>query len=133
MKCETCKKELTGQQRKYCCLKCKNKNGNLKYQAYQAQQAKGLNRKKYFIEKLGGKCNICGYKKNIAGLTFHHLDPSIKEMEINIRQMSNNSMKTLTKEVEKCQLLCHNCHMEVHYPYLEMVGPEGLEPPTNKL
>jgi hypothetical protein len=27
-------------------------------------------------------------------------------------------MEELKEEAEKCILLCHNCHMELHYPHL---------------
>ena len=30
----------------------------------------------------GGKCEICGYDKNLAALDFHHLDPNQKDFEI---------------------------------------------------
>ncbi len=83
---------------------------------YQAQKLRGLNRKLHFISVKGGKCEICGYNKNISALCFHHVDPSVKEVSLDIRHLSNGTMATLSAEVEKCQLLCHNCHMEIHHP-----------------
>ena len=76
---------------------------------------------------------ICGYAKNLASLTFHHSDPTKKDIGIDMRCMSNNSMETLQKEVSKCQLLCHNCHSELHHPSLEMVGLAGFVPATARL
>jgi len=61
----------------------------------------------------GGKCEKCGYDKNYAALDFHHRDPSVKEMSIGGRVMSNSKLK---KEIAKCDLLCANCHRETHSP-----------------
>jgi len=87
-----------------------------------AQQKRGIDRKILFIKRLGGKCK-CGYNKNYAAMTFHHLDPSQKEITLDIRSMSNNSIDRLEKEVAKCELLCHNCHMEIEHPNLDTGGP----------
>lgn len=101
---------------------------------YSLQRNRGLERKKYFISYLGGKCSSCGYDKNVAALAFHHLDPKLKCFTLDIRKMSNKKMEALKQEVDKCQLLCHNCHMEIEYPHLtKLVGPEGVEPPTYRL
>ena len=133
MNCTICNKELTGKQQKFCCQKCKNQGINKKYNGYQCQQKRGLDRKLYFVKQLGGKCVECGYNKNLAVLTFHHTDPNVKEIKLDMRTMSNNSLETLQKEILKCKLMCHNCHMELHHPTLKMVGPEGFEPPTPAL
>lgn len=60
----------------------------------------------------GGKCEICGYNKCEAALQFHHLNPEEKEFQISDKDLSMEEMK---KEVDKCQLLCANCHAEQHY------------------
>jgi len=64
------------------------------------------------IEIAGGKCCVCGYNKSKEALTFHHLDPSSKQFEIS--GSHSKSMASILKEVEKCAMLCFNCHMEVH-------------------
>jgi len=61
-------------------------------------------------------CMVCGYNKCSRALEFHHLDPSKKEHTIaNIR-----SKDTLTTELDKCVLLCSNCHQEVHDGLLDL-------------
>lgn len=117
LNCIICNKELTGTQSKYCSLNCKSKALN----SYGAQKNRAIYRKKEFIEKLGGKCSICCYNKNIAGLVFHHIDTSKKKFEINGKSLSNLSIKKLYEELDKCILLCQNCHMELHYPHLTNV------------
>lgn len=59
-------------------------------------------------------CELCGYKNNYAALCFHHKNPEDKDFEISRRR--NASRDVLAPELAKCALLCHNCHMEIHYP-----------------
>ncbi len=61
----------------------------------------------------GGKCQICGYKKCARALSFHHLDPKKKDFTISARGLTRSWAK-LQEEIDKCVLLCANCHMEVH-------------------
>lgn len=71
-----------------------------------------------FVEQRGGKCELCGYDKNYAALTFHHTDPSVKERGLASGIMASNSLETMQREITKCQLLCYNCHAELHHPRL---------------
>lgn len=113
--CVECGKELSGRQRRFCSKKCKARNtGN----SYENQQERALQRKTQLVDLKGGSCENCGYRNNLAALCFHHLDPSKKELHLDVRTLSNTSMEKLVAETEKCSLLCHNCHMEVHYPAL---------------
>jgi len=64
------------------------------------------------IEYKGGACSKCGYSKSIRSLVFHHIDPRQKDFTIsnpNIR-----SWEKIKLELDKCELLCSNCHGEVH-------------------
>lgn len=70
-------------------------------------------RKIQMVEYKGGKCQKCGYNKCLAALCFHHLDPSIKDF--NISGFHCRNWEIVKKELDKCILLCHNCHCEVHY------------------
>lgn len=63
------------------------------------------------VEYKGGKCLNCEYNKSIRSLTFHHLNPEEKDFGISGKSYSFERMK---KEVDKCILLCANCHNEVH-------------------
>ena len=83
-----------------------------KERIYQMKKER-LKRKKIELAKiLGGKCCICGYNKCIAALEFHHKRD--KENMI-ARMIRNISKQKALKEIEKCILLCANCHREVHY------------------
>lgn len=68
-------------------------------------------KKKALVEYKGGKCQCCGYSKCIEALEFHHLDPNIKSFTISGKSKSFNSLKN---EVDKCILVCSNCHKEIH-------------------
>ena len=62
----------------------------------------------------------CGYKKNLAGLSFHHTDAKRKEFKLDMRSLSNRTIARVLDEFKKCILLCHNCHAEVHNPELDL-------------
>ena len=64
------------------------------------------------IELLGGKCEICG-DDNIFHLCFHHKNSH--EKEYNIQDIIDSRWTIVEKEIKKCQLLCKNCHNELHY------------------
>lgn len=114
--CCICESELSGQQKKFCSNKCKAKLKNNKYQNYAAQQLRGSSRRLELIKMYGGKCQICGYARNSAGLCFHHQDPKLKKFRLDVRNCSNRSWKSLMDEAKKCDLLCHCCHAETHFP-----------------
>ncbi len=61
----------------------------------------------------GGCCEQCGYNKSIAALCFHHKDPTKKKFTICYELC--RSWESLQKEIDKCILLCANCHAELHY------------------
>jgi hypothetical protein len=60
--------------------------------------------------KTRGSCVVCG-EKEIFCLDFHHLFD--KDMEI-ARLVNRGSLIRLKKEIEKCVLLCANCHRKLH-------------------
>lgn len=69
-------------------------------------------KKEKLIEYKGGKCEICGYAKCLAALEFHHKNPNEKEFSISSKNI--RSFEAYLKEVDKCILLCSNCHREIH-------------------
>jgi hypothetical protein len=85
-----------------------NKNG--------VKTRKELRRKKnrlfYLKEKSKLKCSRCN-ENHISCLEFHHLDPSKKES--NVSCLSGYSYQRIKKEMEKCIILCSNCHKKEHW------------------
>jgi len=65
------------------------------------------------VNYLGGKCMKCGYFKYPEVLEFHHRDPNEKDFNVS-RKGHCRSWERVKKEIEKCDLLCANCHREMH-------------------
>jgi ferredoxin len=65
------------------------------------------------VDLLGGKCIMCGYCRDIKALDFHHKDKTTKEFGLSDRGMTR-SWEKIKLEVEKCVLVCANCHREIH-------------------
>jgi len=87
----------------YRCKKCR----------VEAVSAKRRNLKVKAIEYKGGKCERCGYSKYVGALEFHHLDPTKKDFSIG--HGSIKSWARTKEELDKCIMLCSNCHKEVHH------------------
>lgn len=60
----------------------------------------------------GGRCSACGYSRSIVAMSFHHCEP--EEKAFNIAGSHARSWESLRKELDKCVLLCLNCHLEQH-------------------
>lgn len=65
------------------------------------------------IEYKGGCCSRCKYNDCIAALEFHHLDPAQKEFGLSVRGITR-SWEKVKAELDKCVLVCANCHREIH-------------------
>ena len=117
-----CKEHLYGEKK---CSKCgslltkensikKNKGVQTycKKCLYKIQTERWINRKKWAVKYKGGKCDNCGYNKYYGALEFHHTNP--KEKEMGWTKMRLVSLDKLKKELDKCILLCANCHRERH-------------------
>jgi hypothetical protein len=93
---------------------------------YEKQKERALVRKLEIIKIKGGKCEKCGYNKNISALELHHLDPSIKEFQLDSRHLSNTTFEKIIAEAEKCILVCANCHREIHHKELDSDNVDNL-------
>lgn len=114
--CVVCNSMLSGRQRRFCSRRCKNADTNNRHQSYLAQSTRGSRRKQELLEQAGGRCTRCGYDRNLAALTWHHLDPATKGFSLDVRSLSNRSHEQIQQEVLKCIVLCANCHAETHFP-----------------
>ena len=99
------------------CISCHRNDVRDRYQhdksKYQKQRIKSrMKVKSKLIQSCGGACSICGYKfngENYAAFDFHHINPHTKDSMI-----SRDNYKEAKKEIEKCILLCSNCHRIIH-------------------
>jgi hypothetical protein len=72
----------------------------------------------------GGRCLICGYDRCASAFDFHHVTPWEKDFAISARM---TSFRAIRRELDKCVLLCANCHREVH----DGMHPGYLEDPDS--
>lgn len=79
--------------------------------------------KQKFVEYKGKCCANCGYDKNAKALELHHLDPTVKQY--NPSNLSNVSLDKAKKEIDKCILLCSNCHREEHQKIDDRISLEN--------
>lgn len=92
---------------------------------YSYQMKRWELRKQKAVFFKGGECSLCGYSKNFAALHFHHKDPEHNLFDWN--KLRLHAWSTVVAELDKCILLCSNCHAELHYPQ-QMVRTPGIEP-----
>lgn len=64
------------------------------------------------IEYLGGCCSNCGFIGHYSSYDFHHNNYKEKEFNWNIGR--KKSFENLLPELDKCKLLCRNCHQMIH-------------------
>lgn len=65
------------------------------------------------VEYLGGRCNRCGKDWHPSIYEFHHRDPTTKDRDPS--KMLSLSWGRLAAELDKCDLLCANCHRLTHH------------------
>lgn len=70
------------------------------------------------VECKGGKCRLCGYNRCKRSMDFHHVDPATKSFEIGPNWQ--RSWKVLEVELDKCVLVCANCHGEIHAGLIDL-------------
>ncbi|MFA5270914.1 MAG: hypothetical protein WC412_01065 [Candidatus Omnitrophota bacterium] len=65
------------------------------------------------VEYKGGKCEKCGYSRCIDALEFHHCNSNEKDFSIS-KKGYTRSWQKVKEEIDKCMLVCANCHREIH-------------------
>ena len=92
----------------------KNKLGPYCDPCTKEYNAQKLQKKRAFVNeyKLSRGCRMCGYKAHPVALELNHIDPLSKTMQI-ARSLASCSMERLEAELEKCEVLCANCH-QIH-------------------
>ena len=70
--------------------------------------------RKWFLEfKSNLKCTKCG-EKHPATLDFHHVKKN-KDRGVALMAYYGYSIERIKKEMDKCIVLCSNCHRKEHY------------------
>jgi NAD-dependent dihydropyrimidine dehydrogenase PreA subunit len=63
-----------------------------------------------FVNSKKDKCVSCGEAEKVC-LDFHHLRDKVDVIN---KLVKRGSMKNLEKEIDKCVVLCANCHRKLH-------------------
>ena len=69
-------------------------------------------KKEKLVSLFGGQCKLCGYKKYVGALDFHHINPKQKSFALSVKGLCY-SWDTILEEAKKCVLVCKNCHSEI--------------------
>ena len=64
--------------------------------------------------KITHGCQECGYRKCAPALEFHHRDSDDKLSGVGQLVSECRPVETILAEMEKCDVLCANCHRELH-------------------
>jgi hypothetical protein len=92
-------------------------NPNGKSNTIKRQRNKRFDKKIKYVKIAGGHCEKCGYNKCYGALHFHHKNPKDKKFEITgaIWNRCKVTEEEIIEEIKKCNLLCANCHSELHW------------------
>ena len=85
---------------------------NKEVQISRVKAQKDERTRQFRIYKESLKCSHCGESEAVC-LEFHHLDPTKKEGTI-ANNVKSWSLERLQREIEKCIVLCANCHRKEH-------------------
>ena len=132
-KCSKCKEEKSLKEfskgkdtkigYKSACKECLRKDYKI-YREANGKKVRGrlhiTNKQRYYENrlwidalKLKKGCELCGYKEHPQALQFDHLDPATKKFTISSKLRENKQV--LLEEINKCRVLCANCHsVETH-------------------
>lgn len=110
--------------RSYACKVCQRAYHKSKYTEKYGEKARFRNKTKRdtFYKNLNEyldplTCSCCSESSNVC-LEFHHPDPSKKENQIS--HMHTYSWELVMKEINKCILVCSNCHAKIHAGLIDM-------------
>lgn len=77
----------------------------------------------HFVQgyKAASSCSRCN-ESTPCCLDFHHRDPEVKIAEVAIMARRGFSVLNILVEIEKCDVLCANCHRKEHFGRLVSTG-----------
>ena len=102
--CRPCQKEYSAEH---------YKANRSKIRAKQKERTDGLI--KFLSDwKSARGCSECGYNAHPVALAFHHVDESKKSFSLSKVSRSRIGLDKVKAEVEKCIILCANCH-RIHH------------------
>lgn len=102
------------------CKQCQSRQEKIRYQQDKTRRQAILDRTfsykernlEFIKQQKSCGCQKCGEKRFYV-LDFHHINPD--EKENTIHDLRTCSIETIKKEIDKCIILCSNCHREFHF------------------
>lgn len=76
------------------------------------------------------KCKNCGFS-HPAALDFHHRNPEKKLYEVSVMPARSMSKTKILDEINKCDVLCSNCHRILHYELKRSIGVTASTQPCH--
>tara|TARA_R110000824_G_C15185484_1_gene674211 strand:+ start:652 stop:1071 length:420 start_codon:yes stop_codon:yes gene_type:complete len=104
------------------CRKCSNKKSKHYYNKdkakHKANTLKNSKKRraeyKLWVDEIKAAGCSCCEEKEVCCLDFHHLDPSTKEKAVAKLVSAGLSKAKIQEEIDKCILVCSNCHRKIH-------------------
>lgn len=110
---------------RYECKECSRSKQQSTYaqrysESYKARhkQSRAIHGERVREYKLEHPCTCCG-EDEPAVLEFHHLDPNEKDFQISDGQFKK--WEAVMTEINKCAVLCANCHKKVHAGLISLI------------
>jgi hypothetical protein len=121
LKCENCKEAFMGNLSRKICDTCRIEKSRASSRRYNKNSPNNSTRKimirnREFVRnyKKDKKCEICSYNKYPEILDFHHEDRKTKTATVCTLMKTLKRIDIIKKEIDKCTLICPNCHRELH-------------------
>lgn len=91
---------------------------NRKYKDRAAYMVVAVSRRRKKLKEMaialkGSKCQLCDYNRCNGALEFHHIDEKTKSFDLSTGGLTRSWAK-IKEELNKCILVCANCHREIH-------------------
>lgn len=120
---KSCKQGVTGTCRKCSYTRLRSWYADNRKVRQNAANSRNKRRKSEVVLRFGNKCNDCQLTYPLCVYQFHHLDPTKKDVNPSYAMMNNP--EKMWEELNKCVMLCANCHMIRHF------GKEGVDGSTH--
>lgn len=113
----SCSFERMKNEATHCRLICEN--CHRKIHEEMSNSNKSNTNKILFLEyKKTNSCTKCGYNKNYKSLDFHHINSKTYQISDLVTKSNNfvlSNIEEIKSELNKCVVLCANCHRGVHF------------------
>lgn len=96
-------------------------SGYYNKRVWQESRKKRVDANNAYLESLSLRCEKCG-EDHPAVIDFHHADPAEKEIKISQARHNGWSIERLQREIDKCMILCANCHRKLHWGSTALFG-----------